>query len=118
MNTQIKIMKKQAQPIVDLVFPDYTGRKFKLEFTDQVLFYDTNWGGGTRNYYAAVKSNGAHQGLSIPAPWVNPVEGLTMQLPPDVLIVAHSIFFGHDMGITIYAHPSNAPKWLKEANND
>ena len=112
MNQQIKLTSKEASPVVKLVFPNYTGRKFKVEFTDKVTFYDTNWGGGTKNSYAAIKSDGTVGNLYAPAPWANPVEGKTVDLPVDILLVEHSIFCGKDMGITIYAHPTNAPKWL------
>jgi len=112
MNQQIKITRKDAEPIIKATFPQYNGRKIKIEFTDKVTFYDTNWGGGTKNTYAAVKSNGQVGHFYAPAPWVNPVEGMTTDLPTDTLLVEHSIFCGKDCGITIYMHPANAPKWI------
>lgn len=108
----MKLTTKQAKPITKLVFPDYRGRTYRLEFAETVTFWDTNWGGGTRNSYAAVRADGQSACLSVPAPWVNPVEGQTIKLPPHVLMVKHTIFCGKDMGITISAHPSYAPKWL------
>jgi hypothetical protein len=112
---RVKVTKAQVRPIVDEAFPNYSGRKFTIEFTAQVTFYDTNWSGGTRNKYVAVRADGGHlisKGYSAPAPWANPVEGRTIDLPVDVLIVKHSMFCGTDVGITIYAHPSLAPRWL------
>ncbi len=113
-NTVIKLDKKEAWPLVKLVYPEYTGRKFVMEFTDRVWFHDTNWGGGTRNQYKAVKSDGRIYGFSAPAPWVNPIEGTSAPTTPDVLVIVHKVFCGQDCGIRIYAHPSLAPKWLKE----
>lgn len=52
--------------------------------------------------------------FSAPAPWINPVEGKTVELSPEVLIVEHSIFCGKDSGITVYVHPSVMPKLLTE----
>lgn len=108
----MKLTRKQAKPILEKSFPEYNGRTISLEFVDHVTFYDTNWGGGTRNKYHAVRADGRTSRLVVPAPWVNPVEGKTIDLPEGVLIVEHAIFCGHDCGITIYAHPMYAPKWL------
>ncbi len=108
----IKLTRKQAKLILDKTFPEYPGRKIKVEFTTRVTFYDTNWGGGTRNWYHALRADGNNTRLMASAPWINPVEGKTIELPVDVIVVEHSVFCGHDTGITIYAHPSNAPKWL------
>ena len=111
MNT-IKITRKQALPIIKATFPDYNGRKIHVEFRENITFYDTNWGGGTKNTYSFVRADGAIAHYDAPAPWVNPVEGKRVPLPPDVIVVCHSIFCGQDCGLTIYAHPSLAEKML------
>ena len=54
----MKLTHTQARPIVALAFPDYLGRKFKLEFQYTITFYDTNWSGGTRNQYVCVREDG------------------------------------------------------------
>jgi len=46
----MKLTKKQAWPIVSRVFPEYKGRKFTLEYGDNVTFWDLNWSGGSRTY--------------------------------------------------------------------
>jgi len=112
MNHRIKVKKSQVKPILQATFPDYKGRTIKVEFANEVTFWDTNWGGGSRNSYAAVKSDGRTANLNVPAPWNNPVEGTTVEVPRDALIVKHSIFCGKDLGITIYANPIHLPKWL------
>lgn len=111
MNT-IKLTTKQARPIVKLTFPEYRGRKFKLEFTNRITFYDTNWSGGTRNQYKFVHVSGKVVALHAPAPWINPIEGKTVEIPADVLVVVHQYFCGMDVGISVYANPINSPKWL------
>lgn len=110
----MKLTKAQAWPVVGRVFSEYRGRKFAIKFVDRITFSNTNWGGGTKNEYAAVKSNGARVFLDAPAPWENPVEGATLEMPPDVLIVMRSWFCGREMGCTIFAHPVHIPKWLTE----
>lgn len=112
MNTIMKLSKKQIEPIITATFPTYSGRKFRIEFTDKVTFFDTNWGDGSRNQYVAVRSDGKTAKLNAPAPWINPVEGKTIEVPQDAMIVEHSIFCGQDRGITIYAHPCHMQKWL------
>lgn len=112
MEKRIPLKKAQASPIVDKVFPHYKGRKFNLVFTEKVLFHDLNWEGGSKNEYAGVREDGTTAKLYAPAPWVNPIEGKEFELPVDVLIVEHTYFCGKDLGITIYAHPSHAPKIL------
>jgi hypothetical protein len=110
----MKINKAQAQPVLSKTFPDYKGRKFSVEFVNSVTFYDTNWSGGTRNKYAFLASSGETATFNAPAPWSNPVEGKTVELPENVIIAEHTIFCGKDLGITFYMHPANAPKWLSD----
>ena len=108
----IKLTTAQARTIVQATFPDYKGRKFSIEFRESITLYDTNWSGGTRNQYCVIASNGKTALLHVPAPWVNMVEGQTVEIPLDAMIVCHSYFCGKDCGITIYAHPAHAPKWI------
>jgi len=114
MNPTIKANKSQVRAILDATFPEYRGRKFKVEFTETVTFSDTNWGGGTKNTYVAVATDGRTARLNVPAPWFNAVEGARMTMSLNVLIVKHTIFCGKDLGITIYAHPAHMPKWIPE----
>ena len=117
-NKTFKLNKAQAKPILDATFPDYKGRTIKIEFTEQVHFYDTNWSGGTCNRYAAIRSDGFHLNLRAPAPWDNYIEGTKAVLPVDALVVEWSHFCGKDCGITIYAHPDNLPKMLPSGSED
>ena len=109
MNTKIKVTKAQVKPIVAATFPEYSGRKYRVEFSETVCFYDLNWGGGTRNTYRAIKMSNA-QVAQVPSgsPWNNPIEGKTVDLPEDVVVVQHTIFCGQDLGLTMYAHPSRS----------
>ena len=101
-----KLRKRDCWHIVKRVFPNYTGRKFRLEITDRVCMYNTNWEGGSRNQYGAVRADGVSRSwLNMPAPWRNPIEGESFELRPDVVVVRHTYFCGHDSGITLYVHP-------------
>ena len=112
MTTRIKVKKSEVKDIIKATFPQYRGRTIHIEFTPTVRFHDTNWGGGSKSTYAAIASDGRTARLNVPAPWINTVEGQSVDIPMDVLIVRHSIFCGKDCGITIYANPAHAPKWI------
>lgn len=112
MNTKIKIKKAQVKSIIAKTFPNYKGRSFFVEFTPSVTLHDTNWGGGTKNSYAAVNWDGQVKHAPTPAPWMNRMEGETVTISPDVVLVKHTVFCGQDLGITIYANPVNAPALL------
>jgi hypothetical protein len=114
----IQLTTKQARPIVKLTFPEYHGRKFKLQFADRITFYDTNWAGGTKNEYKFVHVTGKVVALHAPAPWINLIEGNTVELPANVLVVVRQYFQGMEVGITIFANPSWSPKWLEGATVD
>ena len=109
----IVVKKSDVWDIVKRVFPDYSGRKFRVAFSEEITFTDTNWSGGTKTYYGAVGSKGASV-FEAPAPWANPVEGATLKMKPEAIVVKHSYFCGRDTGITVVMHPSAAPKWLSK----
>lgn len=107
MGERIKVRKDAIRPLLQVSFPDYSGRTYHVEFTETVYFSDTYWSGGTRNWYVAIDmSNGQVSRMPSYAPWDNPAEGKRIELPEEVVIAEHSHFCGKDMGITFYAHPS------------
>jgi len=112
MDTKIKVKKSQVAQIVNKTFPEYKGRSFYIEFTDAVTLWDTNWSGGTKNSYAALNWDGQVKHNPTPAPWMNQMDGETVTIGPDVLLVKHTVFCGHDLGITIYANPIYGPALL------
>ena len=109
----MKLTKTQAAPFVKASFPDYTGRKFHAQITKSVWFHDLNWGGGSRNQYVALTRNGDVRGMLVEAPWKECREGQEFEIPAGVFVVEHCYFCGHDMGITIYVNPADAPKELE-----
>jgi hypothetical protein len=128
MNKRVKVRKADIRDILEASFPDYRGRKFFVEFTTTINIHNLNWSGGSRNQYVAVNNepptvpgeprdrmefwrNRAVQ-LSPEAPWTEVREGAKIELPVNAMVVKHTDYCGSDLGITIYAHPDNAPKWL------
>ncbi len=113
MNNKVKAAKADVWPVVSKAFPEYKGRKFVVETTERITFYDTNWAGGTRNQYVLVRlADGAAKGFDAPAPWVNAVEGKTVDMVPGFAVVEHTIFQGKDCGIRVHAHPSDMASLL------
>jgi len=108
--TTINISRKQAKTVLAATFPEYAGRKITVRFTDRVTFSDLNWGGGTKNEYKFIRSDGAT--AEMPFHWYNPPEGLTVDIPTNVMVVEHSYYCGQDLGVTIHVNPAWAPRWL------
>lgn len=109
----IKLTTRQAKPIVSKAFPAYCGRKYRLVFTTTLRFANTNWGGGTRNEYVALRADGRMAAMPDYAPWEQwNWDGRAAEMPEDVLVIEHSWYQGEDVGVTVYAHPVHMPKWL------
>jgi hypothetical protein len=100
----MKISKTKAvREILKVTFPDYKGRKVFLDDSGKVTFCDTNWGGGTRNYYTAVRvADGMVEPLREMAPWTNPAEGRTIEIPEGYILVQRSYFQGVEAGVTLH----------------
>lgn len=112
----MQVSKQDIEPLINATFPQYKGRKFRVEAKDKVTLYDLNWGGGSRNQYHAVTLDGRAVGngekFNQAAPWRNNAEGSTVDIPQGFAIVEHSIFCGKDVGITVYLNPADMPKYL------
>jgi hypothetical protein len=103
---------KSSNPIIyniaKHVYPDYKGRKINLEYVDKINtgFY-ANWSGGSRTYYNFVRlDNGKVLGVPDYAPWKRP-ESEIVEIPNGAACVTHTIFCGHDCGLTVYLPESN-----------
>lgn len=104
---QLSVKKAQIAPVLKVTFPNYKGHTFKVQFTEKVTFGDLHWGGGTRSVYKFVNmENGSSRPVPTGNPWNSPLEGQTLDLPENVVVVEHVIFCGQDLGIRFYAHPA------------
>ena len=102
------VKRKDVKPVLDLAFPEYTGRKISVVFVEKLTLYNLNWDGGSRNEYAMCTFEMQLARVKDAPPWEQR-EGLKFDLNPNTLVVCHSTFCGVDAGITIYAHPSRMP---------
>ena len=112
----IRVKTKDVKRIVDATFPNYHRREVVVDARETVTFHDLNWSGGTKSEYRACAIDGTSTGrqvdLSRPAPWNNPYEGLTVQIPIDCVIVMGGYFCGKERLLYFYVHPANMPKFI------
>ena len=104
------------QDIIKATFPDYHGRKVQLSFNPPKRL-DSYWSGGSKTSYTfyhldtkkvyAVETNHPFFEARMPR---NLEDGLL----PRLLLIAHVIFCGKDMGITIYANVKDLAPILPE----
>ena len=107
----MKITKTSHPTFVKIAkhaYPDYTGRKFKLEYVDTIdTGFNANWSGGSRTYYTFVRlDNGSILSTPDIAPWKRP-ENETVQIPNGATCITHEYFCGSDLGLTIYLPKQN-----------
>ena len=112
----MKIKTKEVKDIVAATFPDYRKREVNIEARESVTFHDLNWSGGTKAEYRACHITGATNDRRLdmgrPAPWNNPYEGLTVQIPLDCIVVEGGYFCGQERMLRLYVHPANMPKFI------
>ena len=103
--TSIKLKRSDptVKKLLNATYPDYNGRKITAQQRDSVSLYNTNWSGGSKNYYCAVNLQSGRVSHVPAGTWYNPsdVEG-SVNIPVGCAIVRHSYFCGKDSGITIY----------------
>jgi hypothetical protein len=105
---EVKALAKRA-------FPDYTGRKFRVEVVNHSIDVRSYWDGGSREYFKFVRLDGQKGEIVIPPQsaydkTVNGADAVT--LVPGLVCVSHIYFCGKDLGLCVYIHPDNAPKLL------
>jgi len=105
MEYYIEKMDSTTKEIISNCFPDYTGKKVKIS-THIPKTLNSYWDGGSKTFYVfyelvtkkaySIESN--HPVFKTAKP--RNLEGL----PKGIVIVAHTIYSGQDLGITIYAN--------------
>lgn len=110
----MKVQKHDVWHVAGKAFPEYTGRKFSVEYADKFTAHDLNWGGGTRNSYSAVNLDTGEVNSTgpIPAPWAHSSEGKTHSIPLRWAVVVHSFFCGKDVGLRVIVNKEDGVKWL------
>lgn len=97
--------------IVDEAFPSYRRQKVYINPTGNVTFHDLNWSGGTRSEYVALTLEGERCGdmstANNMAPWANPVEGKSVDIPKGMCVVQGGYFCGKPSTLTLYINPAD-----------
>jgi len=103
----------EVQEIARVAFPDYNGRKFSVAPFQGPMNLASNWDGGSKMYYALVNLR-TMRTAEVPESGTMHTGGAyrITTLPPNMAVVAHSIFMGKDSGITIYVNQENLTKLL------
>jgi len=114
MANSFKVSKRDVESVTTVAFPEYNGRRFKLEISTNVMLANLHWDGGTKSVFRAVRlsDNAVAEVLTSSAPWNCKINGSYVELPEGTVIVEHAVFCGKDMGLRIYVNPNNMTKYL------
>jgi len=109
----IKVTKKEVPAMLLAAYPDYKGRKYRVEYREN-YYMQNYWSEGSRYYCKAVELSSGR--VVDPAHIsTNPFRKeahATIGIPEGVCIVEHIFFCGKDMGLRFIFNPVNAPKWI------
>lgn len=107
---------KEVKSLLQATYPEYKGRKIRLETRDTYQM-ENYWSGGTKHEVMAYDL--ATGKVSYPnGNTTNPMTGIAhseITIPDGVALVEHTIFCGHDIGITIMVNSNTAVRQLEEA---
>lgn len=94
---------KELMRLAKAAYPNYGGRKFKVENQIHALDVADYWDGGSRDYFVFVDIRDGRT-MAMPSQGLNdkPVKGANeVWLPEFCACVIHSYFCGKDCGITV-----------------
>ncbi len=94
-------MSNEQRAIAKRAYPEYKGRKFKVS-SCKTYFMSDYWSEGSRNYVVAVNlatGDIVHPTQLAHNPY-NPAAVSSFRIPAGVALIEHSIFCGHDCGLT------------------
>jgi len=106
----------EVKALAHQAFPNYTGRKFKLDNSGYKVNLTSHWDGGSRDQFVVLQL-GSNATKAIPqnGTMFDRVNVNDVDVPVGFVIVEHSIFCGKDMGITFHVNPETAIAFLPEA---
>ena len=111
---------KTARKIVKAAFPDYRGRKIRVEprAPDKPIDCRSYWDDGSRDYFtfvALTESFAAVVEMPAQSAYDHKVPGLeVMTLPRGIVCVQRSFFCGKDAGCTIHVRADDLAPMLPE----
>ena len=115
----MKITKSEFPCLVNLMrdaFPEYKGRKYRVEVCDNDFETHSYWSGGSKDSYVFVRADGKKMSVdSMSAPWTQHSENRKARLVPGLACVRHTYFCGHNCGLTLMLCSADMPKSLIRA---
>jgi hypothetical protein len=101
----MKISKAEVKDILNATFPEYSGRKFRVE-ARQSIWIDRIGGGGSQDIpkLAGMDGTGKWAAYIPTVPTMQAPCG-TFPIPLTAVVAVHSYFCGKDAGVTFYYHP-------------
>jgi len=104
---------KEILKIVNKCFPSYNGKKFQLS-TNIPTEIHSYWDGGSKTSYVfyQLATSAIYPVHSNHPMFESNQPNRLKELPKGIIIVAHTIFCGKDMGITIYANQDDLTPML------
>lgn len=115
MNNTIYTSDTEVIALGRKAFPDYNGKKFCVKISAGPYNCASYWDGGSRTYFRFIRLADGAITSQMPqqSAFGKKLEGIErVMLPVGMALVAHAYFCGKDMGLTIYVHPDNAPRFL------
>jgi hypothetical protein len=108
-----EILTKEVKDIARLM--NYRRKTVSLVVTERFTLTDLNWSGGTRSIYTAIAIG--HNATFTPRldhnpPWSNMYEGMTVDLPENIIVARTGLFCGKTSQMTLFVHPNNMPNLL------
>ena len=110
---KLKLSDRRVKTIVTACYPDWKGRKVKARAAKQYSMSNF-WDGGSRDYvvaYDPATGQVSQPSFASTNPFTKTAH-TTVEIPPGVLLVEHSINMGKDGGITIHVNPASAAAFL------
>jgi hypothetical protein len=107
--------------IAGVAYPDYNGRKFRVQIAQSPLDVRSYWEGGSRSYYVFVDMRDLSHMRVMDVPQQSAFDKAIpnadrVTIPTGFVCVQHTIFQGHDLGLTFHVSPADAPKMLESAD--
>jgi len=104
-------MTPALKTILKMTYPEYKGRKYRLEHVKSITLYNRDWSGGTHADYVVLRDigNGIERAETPPfRPSAGPeAYAPTLPLAPGYVVAMHYFFCGKDAGITLFVNPDS-----------
>jgi DNA-directed RNA polymerase subunit K/omega len=104
----------ELAPLIAKTFPNYKGRKFRVSATERPVNTISSWCGGSKDFFvlvnlATMETQPVPENGNVFTPALNR-DGVIV--PPNFVIVEHTIFCGKDLGLTFHVHPGTMAPML------